>query len=765
MIKRKLGIFICLLFILVVFVSCNNGTIDRSNGWFSNKADKNIDINLVGAYKRPYGKSKAFNTITISENYLYSCFSNPGYFGGVDNSYYSGIGIFNIDDPQKSVYLGDLQEEGVGFGKICIQDNYLYVGSKKVRGKNKLKIFDISNPNLPQLVGELDKNINRLHVQGNYAYSFSYDPSPIEELIEIIDVSNKRAPQFKGRIYMGYYSKYFISNNYIYYIKKNDGKFQIIDISNPEKPKDKGSFLTGYTTVNSMHVIGSYAYVNVSNNELLVIDISNPNTPFLYKKIFSNISRIVKIHQKNNFIYIYDYYTGLKIIDISNPNFPQLSLNLDFTGNYIEEVKVFGNYAYVRCEFTNHSDEGYDNKSLIKIIDISNPKEPELKTNISINDEVYSMGIKNECIYVATNLAGIKKIDFSDPTDPIIKESIQMGGIANDVYVSDNYAYIADSYEGFKIIDISNPEIPVLKYQRKSEVVPYLINCTNNFAYVISNDSFIKKMERWLFTGISLTSKIEIIDVSNSELPETLGSISVSSLVKGIVVSGNYAYVAHGSKIYGDQTKYGKLEIIDISNPKKPESKKIITIGMGVNGISISGNYLYVAYTNYGSFESEGGLKILDISNPELPIVRSDINNIKDGAQGVAVSGNYAYIVTQVYIDEGGEDGADYFNTKFQAIDVSDPENPKLNGRILIDYRGWYFWGPFKIFVYGDYAYVVDNFGLYMKIVNIADPRNPGMTKGFKIDGNTYGVFAAEDYVYVASGGMEEMIQIYEIKD
>src|ERR1035437_2806639 len=67
-----------------------------------------------------------------------------------------------------------------------------------------------------------------------------------------------------------------------------------------------------------------------------------------------------------------------------------------------------------------------------------------------------------------------------------------------------------------------------------------------------------------------------------------------------------------------------------------------ITVGSGPSGIVISGNYAYVADNGDGTFS------VINISNPLLPkqIFITTFNNsfAGDSLNGLAISGNYAYV-------------------------------------------------------------------------------------------------------------------------
>ena len=120
---------------------------------------------------------------------------------------------------------------------------------------------------------------------------------------------------------------------------------------------------------------------------------------------------------------------------------------------------------------------------------------------------------------------------------------------------------------------------------------------------------------------------LEIVDISNPVNPIILGKAVTPSVVRGVAVSGSYAYIGNGS---------AGLRIIDVSNPTTPVEMGSVEIGDDARGIAVSGNYAYVA-------ADQEGLRIIDVSNPNTPF-EAGFFDTGGWAYDVAVNGNYAYV-------------------------------------------------------------------------------------------------------------------------
>jgi len=128
--------------------------------------------------------------------------------------------------------------------------------------------------------------------------------------------------------------------------------------------------------------------------------------------------------------------------------------------------------------------------------------------------------------------------------------------------------------------------------------------------------------------------------------PVLVGSYNTGGLAPGVVVSGQYAYVAD---------YWEGLHVFDVSKPTNCMRLGGYDSGGTANayGVAVSGNYAYVA-------DGVNGLQVIDVSNP-TNCVRVGGFDTNEWADAVAVSGNYTYVA-----DAGAG---------LQVIDVSDPTN------------------------------------------------------------------------------------------
>ncbi|MFA6001685.1 MAG: hypothetical protein WC828_06170 [Thermoleophilia bacterium] len=314
-----------------------------------------------------------------------------------------------------------------------------------------------------------------------------------------------------------------------------------------------------------------------------------------------------------NYAYIVDGTSGLKIIDISNPANPQSAGSFNTPGSG-EGVAVSGNYAYVA-----------DGSNGLRIINISSPSSPqEVGSWATGSSSSKNVAILGRYAYVADRSNGLQILDVNDPANPQPYGSINPGIVAG-VAVSGNYAYLASWYSGFQIVDVTNPANPQLKGTvTASSIGSAAVAVAGNYAYVADT-----------------SNGLMVMDVTSKTSPQLVGSIKPPGTASSVALSGNYAYLADGT---------GGLHVIDIANPASPVLKGTYDTAHTASGVAVVGNYAYVAD---GSL---GGLQVLRFTPSSFSYVL-DQNPGTDPdttIDGTAVTASYT----------GIGDGTWYFHVK-----------------------------------------------------------------------------------------------------
>lgn len=173
----------------------------------------------------------------------------------------------------------------------------------------------------------------------------------------------------------------------------------------------------------------------------------------------------IKVDAAGDYAYVVRDDTGgvwdFTIIDVSDPSNPTLKGNLSLNGTPTN-IEISGNYAYVTST---------DNSAELQVIDITDETNPSVEDTLDLAGTTDAMGV-----YVLGTTAYVVKvgsnsddeffiIDASDPNNLSITGSASIGNNNNggtEVFVSGDYAYIAspDNAKEVKVVDISDPANP-----------------------------------------------------------------------------------------------------------------------------------------------------------------------------------------------------------------------------------------------------------------------------------------------------------------
>jgi hypothetical protein len=254
----------------------------------------------VGGFYTP---TKAFD-VKVDGRYAYVVGWEDDFYG-----YYGSFLIIDVYFPSSPYLIGSTYTMDA-YG-IDISGNYAFIAE----GNSGLRIYNISNPSNPFLIGQriLPSSAKDVKVVGNIAYV---------------------ADEYSG--------------------------LRIIDISNLQDPIEIG-FFDSPGRAFDVEIKDSIAYLADADGGFFCIDISDPVNPIAINE-YSAGDVVVDIELKDSLAYYTDGYAGIKVLNISDPN------NLELVGSlsipyWCLGIKVSGDYAYVAA---------WENGGL-RIVDISDP--------------------------------------------------------------------------------------------------------------------------------------------------------------------------------------------------------------------------------------------------------------------------------------------------------------------------------------------------------------------------------------------------------
>jgi len=284
-----------------------------------------------------------------------------------------------------------------------------------------------------------------------------------------------------------------------------------------------------------------------------------------------------------------------------------------------------------------------------------------------------------------------------------------------DICVDGNYAYIAGDVNGMHIFDISDPANPVWINRVESTVAFNNIAVFGEYAYVTYEDSEEE------ISGLS------IIDIDPPESAYFVNTIDFPvdlSSARGIVVSGEYAYITNGT--------YG-LQIIDVDPPESAYIVNTIDTPGSSTGVAVSGGYAYIS-------DGNDGFRVIDIDPPESAHIVCEIDEPLDPDYqvfDVAVSGQYAYFTTNY--------------SELKIVDIDTPESAHIIKTVdTLDPSG-------NVAVAGGYAYIT---GTGLEIIDVDPPESAHFVNTVNSPDFTYRIDVSEGFAYTVTNSTFKVFDI-----
>jgi hypothetical protein len=217
------------------------------------------------------------------------------------------------------------------------------------------------------------------------------------------------------------------------------------------------------------------------------------------------------------------------------------------------------------------------------------------------------INVKFSTVFISSVAADEKKpdlflIDVTNPRNPFIKSSLNTGKGINSLSVKQNYAYLAhnSNSQQLQIVNISN------------ESSPYLVSSTtlpNNNTIPLSIFAFTLPSGQGNYLAIttqrSSGNEVFIYDVSNPNSPILLSSLNFDADINDVFVLKDRLYLS-SNKIY----------IYNISNPSSPSLLSNLTLpgnDIGYSLFPLSYNLLLVGGSRKLYFIDTSNLNNLNI--------------------------------------------------------------------------------------------------------------------------------------------------------
>ena len=381
-------------------------------------------------------------------------------------------------------------------GEMAISGDYAYVADS-----NGVAIVDISNPASPSRIATVsENNLDEITINGNHLYVRT---SGEGEAIKIYSLSNPEAPVLVGQYPSTSALKHIaLSGNYAYLLEENVG-INVLDVSNPASPQPAGTIPSSYSRAVDVKPIGDLTYVTLLKNgvvgTLAIFDTSNPAQPVLVND--TGITGTYFLDNAGDYLYLSAihgmpgvYHRATNIVDIADRLHPVLvgSYVYNFGPYYDDELAVSGAYT-LGC---SNVIVPQVHAGALDIIDFSDPTSPSYAKQYPIAGLCGAIKISGSYAYVGnfadTGTSGNHGLEILDITEPInptnVADYIVDGGGVTAVVLVDHYAYLQPRNSlpeplDVQIVDISDPTQPFLAGTADISIANWTILAPDQLAY------------------------------------------------------------------------------------------------------------------------------------------------------------------------------------------------------------------------------------------------------------------------------------------
>ena len=600
--------------------------------------------------------------------------------------------VIDLSNPQKPEIKGELIVPGWSTHIEPRGNNLIALGVDDTKGRTvSISLFDVSDPNNPGLIKRLSfGDLNE------WSTSVAYEDV---HAFTILDDTDDDAP---GLILLPYSTYGYINGTY-----GNDDKLQLIDYYEDDIITrgcvgQTGSVLRSRSNANRLF--------SISNNEIQVIDADNRDNP----QITASLTLALNI---TNFIPL-DNGFGVQVIneDFRDYKLRVVPISEPVDGNAISELQLdYSNNVFI-----------IGNGNIIYIIK-NIPYPYESKDNTEIAYYPYYSGYTR-----------IQVIDFSDAYNPRHRDSMDLPGSYSSLKTLDKgmplypYRYCRDIIQLKSDVLVFNKTKPYYykydSYQDLEEINPssddfeeISLSSDDSEDRKLSDDPDEKteKKDIWELEQFNGFFIADLKDPNNLKLAAKI-PIDIAS-PRALFAYDEILYFSYHEDISDDnqgrpQSVY-YLGRIDLSNPDEPVEMSPINIPGPCLGLDDSGNYAYTINKEWPHVYSDSqdySLNVVKIENDTAYL--SDKIDLTYYPSSIVISNNCAYILELGYYNYyytsnfnlkiidltkpddlfkyeqvfpiigtdilGAQKGKVFISTyqEVACFDMSDPDNPQLDG-------------------------------------------------------------------------------------
>ena len=533
-------------------------------------------------------------------------FVQSGYAYLVDA--YNGLAIVDVRDVRNPRVVGRAWNNGHMFG-IWVKDTLAYmVGSNSIQDSSDLLVINVKEPTAPFVVAGYDTSWGeKIQVVDTLAFV------PDGLSLDVYSVTNPMSVRKVAQYFnVGSSRKDVCVRDTFCYVVSQDSGLVILNIRDPLNPQKLGSCkpVGGPIRVSvqgnhaylceDLNVYSDYPMRNLSH--FWVIDVSNPSNPVQVGYLETPGSG-GDVFAKDTLVYFADGGKGLRVMDVRNPSQPREITHYS-TGDACWELVRQGDYLYVA-----HGGDG------LRVLDIRNPAQPVEVGHLEMPWRTLDIFLKDSLLYAAEGDSGLVVVDIRNPAQPAIigrwVPTSPWDFIVN-LFVQDSLTYLCGRFNGrLWIVNVADPGNPYLISRTGGWARDFwmqgryaFVSGSNTWPYIVMDVSNPRN-PRDVYWTVWITSAneveyadtlgyllgvvgLQIVTIGDPLQPDTAGWYGYGPAWEYDGYGLHYVtpgYVWMGGRLRTTGAWWGRIELLDVRDPHRPQSIRHYDIGWTIQDV------------------------------------------------------------------------------------------------------------------------------------------------------------------------------------
>jgi hypothetical protein len=275
----------------------------------------------------------------VAGDLLYVSTSPPPWAGGAAG----GLRIYDLSDPLAPRERSRLEPGRAA--RIAATGDLVIIGGYRYP-KGYLQTVDVSNPDAPRLLGELELEggVRDVCAVGSTVYATVGTSGVVEIGLVIIDITDPESPAIVSILETPGRAAGLAVEGSLAYIADGDGGLRIVDVADPTAPREVGS-LTAGISMNQVAAADRLARIG-GGGAVLIVDVIDPTAPAVLATLpHPAFFGVVEVGIAPPLIWFSVAESGrrgsLIAVDASDPSSPVIAGALDITGGEITLALTF----------------------------------------------------------------------------------------------------------------------------------------------------------------------------------------------------------------------------------------------------------------------------------------------------------------------------------------------------------------------------------------------------------------------------------------